>query len=472
LVALFAQRSALGRADFRHQYFAAYLIAPLIVALGVRGWRALRRTAPTARDLTLRLTLACSGLVFMFIALWVPDLLTDKLNLVTKYRSRMWGINYWDPQGDSVRRRVEAVGYLVGVAVPKSAPVFDFSNQPAFYYFLNRPNPTRFYQIPIASPAAFEREVIADLEKAKPRIILRGSPERYDRFDEIPNDTRAPIIARYIDTRYELWRIAAGVELWKRRPSTSPPTAAELSAPLTLPKGIARDADERLIFPALGSLTGAGLAEWRADLTIYNGSKVPVELTLRYDADTLPAQRRIAIAPFRTVVLRDAPAKFFGRPQSRGSLQITYPEGRKPVVMLQSYDARRPESLTTEAPLSSFQVAQAKTQLHALAIVGAVQSQERRVNLGVMNSGEGAARVKIVCRTRTGDVVGEPLFRTLEEGTNFNIVDASTALGATLDGTTTIHVDVLQGTAAAYASVVDIATGSHYSISGVPSDYR
>jgi hypothetical protein len=31
--ALLSQRSALGRADFQHQYFAAYLLAPILLLL-------------------------------------------------------------------------------------------------------------------------------------------------------------------------------------------------------------------------------------------------------------------------------------------------------------------------------------------------------------------------------------------------------------------------------------------------------
>ncbi|HEX6086384.1 MAG TPA: hypothetical protein VF266_17785, partial [Thermoanaerobaculia bacterium] len=55
----------------------------------------------------------------------------------------------------------------------KNEPVFDFSNQPAFYFFADRPNPTRFYQVPILSPRAFQEETIRALEQAKPKVVLR-----------------------------------------------------------------------------------------------------------------------------------------------------------------------------------------------------------------------------------------------------------------------------------------------------------
>ena len=74
---------------------------------------------------------------------------------------------------DPVETRVGSVGFHVAELTPEGAPIFDFSNQPAFYFFFDRPNPTRFYQIPIMSPPEFQREAIADLERAKPPLVIR-----------------------------------------------------------------------------------------------------------------------------------------------------------------------------------------------------------------------------------------------------------------------------------------------------------
>ena len=66
------------------------------------------------------------------------------------------------------RNRIDAIRYWVWQYSKPNQPIFDFSNQPAFYFFVDRPNPTRFYQVPIASPREFQNEVIHDLELAKP----------------------------------------------------------------------------------------------------------------------------------------------------------------------------------------------------------------------------------------------------------------------------------------------------------------
>src|SRR6185436_10170823 len=84
----------------------------------------------------------------------------------------------------------------------RGEPIFDFSNQPAFYFFADRPNPTRFYQVPILSPRAFQAETIRALEKARPKVVIRRSPELFDQFDGVTNDLRAQAVSGYIDDMY------------------------------------------------------------------------------------------------------------------------------------------------------------------------------------------------------------------------------------------------------------------------------
>ena len=120
-----------------------------------------------------------------------------------------------------IRHRIEQVRFWVSDLSRPNSPIFDFSNQPAFYFFCDRPNPTRFYQVPILSPPQFQREVILALERAKPPIVIRRSPQQFDVFDDIDNSVRAQAVAGYINDHYTYTHSTWGTELWTRKKSTT-----------------------------------------------------------------------------------------------------------------------------------------------------------------------------------------------------------------------------------------------------------
>src|SRR5437660_4251957 len=161
-------------------------------------------------------------LPFLFVALWVPDIANVRLDDTTHYLGRVSGIGWIDPSAMEIRHRIDQVRYFVTDLSRRGAPIFDFSNQPALYFFCDRPNPTRFYQVPILSPPEFQRETILALEKAKPPVVIRRSPQEFDVFDGIDNAIRAQAVAAYLDDFYSFAHTTRGVEVWVRK-SPAPP---------------------------------------------------------------------------------------------------------------------------------------------------------------------------------------------------------------------------------------------------------
>jgi hypothetical protein len=75
-------------------------------------------------------------------------------------------------------------------------PILDLSNRPGLYFFLDRVNPTRFYQVPIMEP--FQDEVIRDLERDPPALVILSSGTALDTFDGRSNADRIPRVWAYI----------------------------------------------------------------------------------------------------------------------------------------------------------------------------------------------------------------------------------------------------------------------------------
>jgi hypothetical protein len=467
--ALLAQRSAAGRADFQHQHFAAFLLAPLMVFLVII---ALERLAPLWRSgnrgtqAFVALIVAASAPV-AFTALWVPDLLNARLDDVTLYRPRISTIGFLDPKAKAVEERIDAVRRAVAKYAKPGEPIFDFSNQPALYFFTNRPNPTRFYQVPILSPPALQMEAIAAIDRARPPVVIRRSPDGFDRFDGIENELRAPALAAYIDDHYRYRTTARGIDIHVRRPDVrrDPESYRRF---IRIPSSADTSPFERVVIPAIGSIEGAGGSRWESQLLLYNPHLDPLRIRLRYTADRDVAERTIVLPSRKIVRLNDAARTFFALPNSRGSVTIEYRSPTPPIVRSRTRDVAKGGGAPLERPLSSADAAVAGTTRDALAILGADGTWPRRVNLGIATTGDAPARVSISARTRDGEIVGLPVETIVAEGEPYLVVDANRPLGVPLDDSISIHVRLLSGSAVAWASVVDGSTGNQEMIVGVP----
>ncbi|HKR66813.1 MAG TPA: hypothetical protein VJZ00_24010, partial [Thermoanaerobaculia bacterium] len=283
--ALVAQRTAFGRASFRHQYFAAFLIGPLLVLLALIAFRVLRSVWRDGDEGARAFVLAIAAMALPIIGVlfWIPDLVNARLQDFVRYPWRHARAEP-DPHAEEVSWRIKDVSANIRELTPRGEPIFDFSNQPAFYFFADRPNPTRFYQVPILSPREFQAETIRDLERAKPKVILRRSPELFDQFDGVTNDLRAQAVSAYIDDAYHFYKNIRGVELWTRRPDARPRPIPNYLAMIRVPsqKELVDAGVARLVFPAVGSVGGIGGSYWQSDLTMHNPFRDPIPVTLRY----------------------------------------------------------------------------------------------------------------------------------------------------------------------------------------------
>ena len=463
------QRSALGRADFPHQYFAAFLAGPIVVLLIIAFLSNLAESthghaaAGRAYAGVVLLTMAASA----FVALWVPDLMNARIDGSTAFRSRMEGGG--NPDAPRITRRVEAVGEEVRKRLDPGDPMFDFSNQPALYFFADRPNPTRFYQIPILSMPMLQQEAIQRLEETKPKIVLRGSPSGFDSFDGITNDLRAPALAAYIGDRYRYSATVEGVELWERIDSSAPFTLANYMAEHRLPSpqevNDARTSD--LVFPSVGSGPGAGNSVWRTDLYLYNPTDRALRIHLRYP----PAEKAetvITLGPGEVRFDQDVVAGLFSAPGTFGNLLIRIPESAPVIARVISFDAARAGSGAPIAPMTAGQAATADGPHRRLLVPGSPAAAARRFNIDIVNIGDGPAEVEVKVIGSGGQMLGQPLTGGLVEKGAWKISDAESQMGTAIHQNAVLQITPRSGSVVAYASVIDASTGHSLVVPATP----
>jgi hypothetical protein len=476
IFATVAQRTAFGRASFRHQYFAAFLIGPLLVLLAVLLVRALRELWREGGQGTRAFVVSLAAMIVPVIAVlfWIPDLVNGRLHEFIRYSGRILRVDR-EPQAEEVQWRITDVSNGIRELTKRGEPIFDFSNQPAFYFFADRPNPTRFYQVPILSPREFQAETIRALERTKPKVVIRRSPELFDQFDGVTNDLRAQAVSKYLDDTYRFYRSVRGVELWTRMPDAKPRAVADYLRLIRLPdaKELVSNRLERVVFPAVGSVPGVGDAFWQSDLTIHNPYRDPLPLTLRYVTGENGTDRRLTLAPRQTLRWTNVIHTLFQNENSLGTLWVEHREGRAPVAVVKTSDVAHNASASVEEALTRRDSATASSESAELVIVGIppIAGPPRRVNVGVVNIGAIPATFRVSARTRTGASVGRTVESGVPEDQVWLVNDVESALGVQLDETMTVRVTVIAGTGVAYATVVEYGGDSAF-IAAIPAQQQ
>jgi len=88
-----------------------------------------------------------------------------------------------------------------------TAPVYDFSNDPGIlYYLLNRVPGTRFFVSNIALTSSAQHQVISDLQKSRPPVVVESSGSfGLPNYDGIPDSVRSYAVAAYLFGHYRPW---------------------------------------------------------------------------------------------------------------------------------------------------------------------------------------------------------------------------------------------------------------------------
>jgi hypothetical protein len=456
------QRTAFGRAEFRHQYFAAFLIGPMIVILGIVAARKIREVWNGGDEGTRAFVVALLLIAAPIAAVlfWIPDLVNGRLDDVINYQRRVIHVQY-DPHADEVRDRIDAVSAEIKRLT--RGPIYDFSNQPAFYFFCDRPNPTPFYQVPIASPAGFQAEIINRLERAKPYVVIRTSPETYDEFDGVPNTMRAQAVAAYLDDCYAFYRAIRGVEVWTRKLATAPRRTADYVKLVHMPKPeeVATSFRERMVFPLAGITGGANGAFWVSNLTLHNPTREPLFVTLRFATAQARTDRRLRLAPRQTLVF-PALVKSLFNTTGLGTLWIEYRALHVPIALLETSDVAHGGRGSIERPLTVHDAATFGGDTPELTIVGVPATAQRRISIGVVNTGIAPAIFKV-------SADGGKSFEVEAPEDDLRLVpEPEKRLGVTITPATTLRIAPLSGSGVAFATVVD-ANGDTQFIAAVPS---
>lgn len=206
-------RTFIGRSDFGHWIDSSGLLW-ILLFLSVDSLFELIKLRKFSNK-SLVTYLAASSLTFIVVA----SKLTSPIDtLITKVN------NFSFSKFSQMTSKIPDVQQVVLTSVADKIKsitkpgecIFDFSNQPAYYYLSNRPPASRFFVTAYIATKSDEEKLIFDLEKCENKLIIFKTGSTFDAIDGISNKDRAPSVSKYIKSNYRLVDSISGVEIYYR----------------------------------------------------------------------------------------------------------------------------------------------------------------------------------------------------------------------------------------------------------------
>jgi hypothetical protein len=176
----------------------------------------------------------------------------------------------------------------------------------------------------------------------------------------------------------------------------------------------------------------------------------------------------VRIAPRDVHRIQDV-TRSFGAPGSRGDLWMEFPADRRPLVRASTYDANIPGSAFSDAPQFEADSATAHSLVNELTIAGIQLDEHKKVQVGVISTGPSPAHFRVTAETGAQQQTSGAVEATVDEDRTYVINDAVQELGIPFREPVVIRINMLNGRAIAYATVIDRGTGLHQTIPAFPT---
>ncbi|HEC16647.1 MAG TPA: hypothetical protein ENI99_08790 [Sedimenticola sp.] len=206
-------RSALGRSDDFHALLAAppaILLIILYIEDGFCLFRSHAQVGPRVAGLFFSFFVAGSVVAWIGATPFLKSMVTatrdDLMSMDAKWNLVPWGTRlpalarggiYFPPQTAASIRKIQR--FLEKRTKPEDY-VYFFPNEAVYYFLFNRKNPTRYASPYIAITAEHRKELVAGLERNRPRYVVYSL--KTWRMDEIRETIQAPEVVEYLRRTY------------------------------------------------------------------------------------------------------------------------------------------------------------------------------------------------------------------------------------------------------------------------------
>jgi hypothetical protein len=205
ILSIFFLRSALGRAEEEHLAYSVFPTIMLSLYIFLNSFFSKIVLPSFQKVLPVLLTLVVTG-VFLggVYRIHKNNLITENFPLKIK-----------DEQ--FVPENYKATINFLKENLNEGEEFFTMTNEASWYYFLDKPSPTRFSVVWFAMPSFYQKEIVEDLSSKNVKFILYTNSYQTTSIDGFSNEMRLPIIVDYLKENYTTYKSIDGNEIWIKR---------------------------------------------------------------------------------------------------------------------------------------------------------------------------------------------------------------------------------------------------------------
>ena len=199
IVSVFFFRSALGRTDWPHVAYNSHITYFLTIYILFKHYLLNFRVYNLIKSYILII-------VFIFSVIYIYKIYNEKL--ISKLMPINTPDSYYIP-----KNYVKTISFLK-TNLKKNENFYTLTSEASWFYFIDKPCPTRFPVLWFASPYFYQQELIVDLRKNNVKYILYKNNQWTNVIDGITNDWRFPIVLNYINNNYSFHKKIDDNEIW------------------------------------------------------------------------------------------------------------------------------------------------------------------------------------------------------------------------------------------------------------------
>lgn len=205
ILSVFCFRGSLGRSDVGHVWAWAGPIYILTSYIVIKHYLLRALSKIKKRDLVC----VVASITVMAVFWWIS---------AAKINWKQW---YKFPLGKADAELIP-INYRMTISFLKKnlgadENFFTLTSEAMWYYFIDKPCPSRFNVVWFAMPHFFQKEITEDLEKNNVKFILYRNNFPTNAIDGFDNERRLPIVIDYIKQNYAPFVKIYDNEIWARK---------------------------------------------------------------------------------------------------------------------------------------------------------------------------------------------------------------------------------------------------------------
>ena len=207
ILSIFFFRSALGRSDWGHVIYSSSLSYILSIYLAIKYWF---QPLLSQHDRVRKTAVYVLVVGVIGVALFSLYRINQENVIMENFP-----LNVED--AEFIPANYQETIKFIKRELASNENFFTMTNEGAWYYFLDKPYPTRFPVDLYAGPSFYQQEIVRDLERNSVKLILYRNNHWANHIDGFTSQKRLPIVDNYIRTNYAILKKIDDNELWIKR---------------------------------------------------------------------------------------------------------------------------------------------------------------------------------------------------------------------------------------------------------------